>query len=116
MTNRTYTPVLIIGAGQAGLSASYHLSRAGVDHVVLERFTAFHAWKENRWDSFCLVTPNWQCRLPDFPYAGDDPHGFMVKDQIIDYVNGFTASFDPPLYEGVEVTRVGPARRWPLRR
>ena len=39
----------------------------GVDHVVLERDRARHAWREERWDAFTLVTPNWQCRLPGHP-------------------------------------------------
>jgi putative flavoprotein involved in K+ transport len=104
--SRTHVPVLIVGAGQAGMSASYYLCRAGVDHVVLERHKRFHAWKYDRWDSFCLVTPNWQCKLPDFPYRGDDPEGFMLKDQIVDYVEAFCDSFDAPLHEGVTVTRV----------
>lgn len=103
---RTHLPVVVIGAGQAGLSASWHLCRAGIDHVVLERHMRFHAWKNQRWDSFCLVTPNWQCRLPDFPYAGGDPDGFMLKDEIVAYVEAFGDSFDAPLREGVTVTRV----------
>ncbi len=103
---RTHVSVAIVGAGQAGMSASYYLCQAGVDHVVLERHQRFHAWKVDRWDSFCLVTPNWQCKLPDWPYRGNDPEGFMLKDQIIDYVEGFSASFDAPLREGVTVCRV----------
>ncbi len=103
---RTHVTTVIIGAGQAGMSASYYLCQAGIDHVVLERHQRFHAWKADRWDSFCLVTPNWQCKLPDFPYRGDDPTGFMVKDEIVDYVEGFCNSFDAPLREGVTVTRV----------
>ena len=75
---RTDLPVVIVGAGQAGLSASWYLCRAGIEHVVLERNVRFHAWKNQRWDSFCLVTPNWQCKLPGFAYAGDDPTGFML--------------------------------------
>lgn len=108
-TPRLHVSVAIVGAGQAGMSASYHLCQFGVDHVVLERHTRFHAWKAQRWDSFCLVTPNWQCKLPDHPYSGDDPHGFMLKDEIVEYVEGFAESFDAPLREGVTVTRV--ARR-----
>ncbi|SFQ65275.1 putative flavoprotein involved in K+ transport [Roseivivax halotolerans] len=103
---RTHLPVVIIGAGQAGMSASWHLCQAGVEHVVLERNTRFHAWKNQRWDSFCLVTPNWQCRLPGFPYSGDDPGGFMLKDEIVEYVEAFAESFDAPLREGVTVSRV----------
>jgi len=96
--------VVVVGAGQAGLSVSWHLQREGIDHVVLERHRAGHEWREHRWDSFCLVTPNWQCQLPGWPYRGDDPDGFMVRHEIVDYLDGFIASFAPPLREGVDVT------------
>ena len=55
---------------------------------------------------FCLVTPNWQCRLPGYEYRGNDPYGFMLRDEIVDYIEGFAASFDPPLRCGVSVLRV----------
>jgi putative flavoprotein involved in K+ transport len=95
--------VIIIGGGQAGLSLSWHMTKAGIDHVVLERAEAFHAWKQQRWDSFCLVTPNWQCKLPGYDYLGNDPHGFMVKPEIIRFVDGFAQNFNPPILENVEV-------------
>jgi len=96
--------VIIVGGGQAGLSLSWHLKDLGIDHVVLEKHRAGHAWHSERWDSFCLVTPNWQCQLPSYPYAGADPHGFMLRQEIVNYFDGFVASFDPPLSEGVTVT------------
>ena len=99
-------PVAIVGAGQAGLALSWYLRRDGVAHVVLDRHAPGHAWRNERWDSFCLVTPNWQCQLPGYPYAGDDPYGFMVKDQIVAYLDGFRHSFDPPVHEGIDVRRV----------
>ena len=95
--------VIIIGAGQAGLSLSWHMTKAGIDHIVLERNEIFHAWKRQRWDSFCLVTPNWQCKLPGYDYNGNDPNGFMVKSEIIRFVESFAANFNPPVREGVEV-------------
>lgn len=103
-----HIPVLIIGGGQAGLSVSWYLMRNDIEHVVLERHRRFESWRSNRWDSFSLVTPNWQCRLPGWPYNGGDPDGFMLKDEIVDYLDGFAESFDPPLREGVDVTRVSP--------
>lgn len=106
MTHREHTPVVIVGGGQAGLSVSYYLARKGLDHVVLERHEKFHSWRVNRWDSFCLVTPNWQCRLPGFPYNGNDPDGFMVKEEITDYLDAFAETFAPPLVEHCEVTRI----------
>jgi putative flavoprotein involved in K+ transport len=101
-----HVPVAIVGGGQAGLSMSWHLTARGVEHVVLERSRAFHAWHEERWDAFTLVTPNFQCRLPEHPYRGAEPEGFMVKEDILDYLDGFLRALDPPLHEGVAVTRL----------
>ncbi|MDX2933448.1 MSMEG_0569 family flavin-dependent oxidoreductase [Streptomyces ipomoeae] len=102
----THYPVAVIGGGQAGLSVSYALRQRGVGHVVIEANQVGHEWRERRWDSFCLVTPNWQCRLPGFPYQGDDPDGFMVRDEIVKYLEDYVAFFQPPLVEGVSVTRL----------
>src|ERR1700761_3709452 len=98
--------VVIVGGGQAGLSVSWYLKQLGIDHVIFERNGIAHTWKHERWDTFCLVTPNWQCRLPGYEYRGNDPYGFMLRDEIVDYIEGFAASFDPPLRCGVSVLRV----------
>jgi putative flavoprotein involved in K+ transport len=103
---KAHYPVVVIGGGQAGLSASYCLMELGIEHVVLERKKIAHSWRAERWDTFCLVTPNWQCRLPGFPYHGPDPYGFMVKDEIVKYIEEYVAFFDPPVEEGVEVTHL----------
>jgi len=101
-----HVPVAIVGGGQAGLSVSYHLKQRGIDHLVFEKHTAAHTWSSQRWDTFCLVTPNWQCDLPGHPYDGPDPDGFMKKDEIVAYLKGFVAKVNPPIREGVAVTRV----------
>ncbi|MGL6019561.1 MAG: NAD(P)-binding domain-containing protein, partial [Gibbsiella quercinecans] len=103
---RNQFPVVIVGGGQAGLAMSYCLTQRHIDHVILERHRLAWAWREQRWDNFCLVTPNWQCKLPGFPYDGDEPDGFMVKDQIIDYIQRYADSFNAPLREGISVMRV----------
>jgi len=100
---------IVVGGGQAGLAVSYCLGEQAIGHVVLERERIGHTWRTQRWDSFCLVTPNYQCRLPGHPYPGDDPDGFMVKDQIVDYVEAYAAAVRPPLHEGVAVTEVAHA-------
>ena len=105
MENRHY-PVIIIGGGQAGLAMSWSLTQKDIPHLILERHRLAWAWREQRWDNFCLVTPNWQCKLPGFPYDGNDPHGFMVKDEIIAYIERYARRFNPPLREGVNVSRV----------
>jgi putative flavoprotein involved in K+ transport len=101
-----HRPVIVVGGGQAGLSMSYCLTRAGIGHLVLERERVGHEWRTRRWDSFCLVTPNWQCALPGFSYRGADPEGFMLRDDIVAFLEDYAKSFDLPLVEGVEVTRL----------
>jgi putative flavoprotein involved in K+ transport len=102
----SHYPALIVGGGQAGLSMSYCLKERGIDHLIFEKHRMAEAWRSQRWDTFCLVTPNWQCQLPGFPYPGEDPHGFMKKDEIVKYIEAYAASFNPPLREGVTVTRL----------
>lgn len=101
--------VVVVGGGHAGLAASYELARHGIDHVILERDRLAASWRDQRWDEFCLVTPNWQCQLPGHPYDGSDPDGFMRKQAIIDYIERYADAFGPPLWEGVEVTSVARA-------
>jgi putative flavoprotein involved in K+ transport len=97
---------VVVGGGQAGLSASYWLSSAGLDHIVFEKNTAMNKWRNERWDAFCLVTPNWQCQLPGHAYDGPDPNGFMVKPQILEYLEAFRQKVKPPIRENVEVLSV----------
>jgi putative flavoprotein involved in K+ transport len=94
--------VVVIGAGQAGLAVSHELSGLGVDHVLLERGQIGESWR-NRWDSFCLVTPNWSVRLPGFPYDGRDPDGFMPRDEIVEYLQRYAGSFGSPVQEHVQI-------------
>ncbi|MGX7708730.1 MSMEG_0569 family flavin-dependent oxidoreductase [Methylobacterium sp. Gmos1] len=109
-----HVPVAVVGGGQAGLSVSYHLKQHGIAHLVFEARTAAHAWATQRWDTFCLVTPNWQCDLPGHRYDGPDPDGFMRKDEIVAYLDAFVAKVDPPIREGVAVTRVERRRDGPF--
>jgi putative flavoprotein involved in K+ transport len=98
--------VIIIGGGQAGLSISHYCQQFKIDHLVLEKNTIMNAWKHKRWDSFTLVTPNWQCHLPNHPYSGDDPNGFMKRDQIIEYLDQFAEKVNPSIKEHTQVHNV----------
>jgi putative flavoprotein involved in K+ transport len=108
-------PVAVIGGGQAGLSMSYWLLRRGIEHIVLEAGLAGHEWRDRRWDTFCLVTPNWQCRLPGFPFQGPDPDGFMARDEIAAYLDEYVRSYDFPLKEHTRATRLVREDRGPFR-
>jgi putative flavoprotein involved in K+ transport len=100
--------VVIVGGGQSGLSLSYYLQKQGRSHVVIEKNSLVHSWKSARWDNFCLVTPNWQCDLPGWPYQGNDPNGFMKREEIITYLEGFVEHVNAPTITGVKVTQVSP--------
>ncbi|WP_311275862.1 MSMEG_0569 family flavin-dependent oxidoreductase [Methylobacterium sp. WCS2018Hpa-22] len=106
LTPPSHHSVIVVGGGQAGLSMSYQLRQHGIDHIVFEKNTIAHAWKTQRWDSFCLVTPNWQCQLPGFPYPGAEPHGFMPKDEIVRYIEAYARAIEAPVAEGVTVTSI----------
>lgn len=106
MTTAPHIPVAIVGAGQAGLSVSWYLGRAGIEHVVLEAHTPAHAWADSRWDNFTLVTPNWHCKLPGYTYDGPDPDGFMTRDEVVAWLAGWLETFTPPLRTQTRVTRL----------
>ncbi len=93
---------IVIGGGQAGLSVSHELTRHGVEHVVLERGRVGQSWRD-RWDSFCLVTPNWSVQLPDGAYDGGDPDGFMPRDELVAFLDLYASRSGTPIREGVEV-------------
>ncbi|HEV3232192.1 MAG TPA: NAD(P)-binding domain-containing protein [Candidatus Dormibacteraeota bacterium] len=98
--------VVVVGAGQAGLAVSHELSRRGVEHVVLERGRVGQTWR-GRWDSFCLVLPNWTLRLPGHAYDGDDPDAYMPRDSIVAYLERYAAKAGA-IEEGVDVRSLEP--------
>src|SRR5580693_9342086 len=98
---------VIVGGGQAGLAISYYLTQEGREHVALERAPAVaNAWRNQRWDSFTLVTPNFQVRMPGAEYSGDDPYGFMSLAEVIEYFDNYIERFRLPVHCGVEVFSV----------
>ena len=60
----TSVEIAIIGAGQAGLALSYHLTARGRAHVILEQGRTVESWRTRRWDSLRLIAPNWSLVLP----------------------------------------------------
>ena len=101
---KTKVDVIVIGAGQAGLAISYYLTRAKIEHVILERGSIANAWKNERWDSFCLVTPNWTINLPGALPSSVDPDAFMKKDDFVKLLENWAKSFRAPVMEGVCVS------------
>jgi putative flavoprotein involved in K+ transport len=102
---------VIVGGGQAGLALSYYLKQEGHEHVLLERAPAIaNAWRNQRWDSFTLVTPNFQVRMPGAEYHGNDPYGFMPLAEVIKYFDDYVERFDLPVHCRVEVHSVEKTR------
>jgi putative flavoprotein involved in K+ transport len=98
---------VVVGGGQAGLAISYYLKQEGRDHVVLERAAAVaNAWRNQRWDSFTLVTPNIQVRMPGAEYEGNDPDGFMSLVEVVRYFDDYVGRFELPVHCEVEVFSV----------
>lgn len=100
------TDVVVIGAGHAGLAFSHCLAESSVDHVVLERGEVANSWRNERWDSLTLLTPNWQCKVPGFSYAGDDPDGFMAMPELIEFIDAYAAHSSAPVKTQTTVTSV----------
>ncbi|MBA2424062.1 MAG: NAD(P)-binding domain-containing protein [Actinobacteria bacterium] len=97
---------VVIGAGQAGLATSYHLTQRGHEHVVFERGRVGETWRSQRWDNFVLNTPNWAQQLPGFEYRGPEPDGFAPLAEVIAYLEDYARAFDAPVRNGVDVTYV----------
>ncbi|MGH8467410.1 MAG: flavin-containing monooxygenase, partial [Pseudomonas sp.] len=104
--NKTVIDTLVVGAGQAGVAMSEHLSRLGVPHLVLERNRIAEAWRTGRWDSLVANGPAWHDRFPGLEFDGLDPDAFAAKDQVADYFEAYAQKFNAPVRTGVEVTKL----------
>lgn len=100
---------IIVGGGQAGLATSYHLTQLGRPHIVFEQAEkAGNVWRNERWDSFTLVFPNWTIRLPGAHYAESDPDGFLTKAEVVEYFEQYVEKFDLPVRFNTAVLEVAP--------
>jgi putative flavoprotein involved in K+ transport len=103
---KTEIDTLVVGAGQAGVAMSEHLSRLGIAHLVLERSRIAEAWRTGRWDSLVANGPAWHDRFPGLEFAGLSPDGFAPKEQVADYFEAYARKFNAPIRTGVEVRKV----------
>jgi putative flavoprotein involved in K+ transport len=98
--------VVVIGGGHCGLAMSHALSARSIDHVVIERGEAGNAWRNERWDSLKLLTPNWMCRLPGQAYAGSDPDGYLGAAEVARFIARYATHVRAPLVNHTTVRRV----------
>src|SRR5690348_18365030 len=84
--------VLIVGTGQAGLALGYQLKATGLRFLLVDRHVRIgHSWRQ-RYDSLVLFTPRAYSALPGLLAPGD-PQGYPTKDEIADYLAGYTEHF-----------------------
>src|SRR5215210_1168314 len=104
-TERERFDVAVIGAGQAGLAMGYFLRRQGRRFVIVERAAEIApAWRE-RWDSLTLFTPRRYSALPGLPFPGD-PDGYPTRDEVIDYLERYSETFELPIEPNSHVTKL----------
>jgi putative flavoprotein involved in K+ transport len=103
--SRNHVETVIIGGGQAGLTAGYNLAKRGLPFLILDANERIgDAWRK-RWDSLRLFTPAHFSRLPGKRL--DRPNwSFPTKDEMADYLESYARQFDLPVKTGVHVDRL----------
>ena len=96
---------VVVGAGQAGIATSEHLSKLGIGHVVFERARIAESWRSARWDSLVANGPAWHDRFPNMEFSCDGD-AFPDKETIADYFVAYAESFNAPIRSGIEVEAV----------
>ncbi len=88
--------------------ASWHLQRAGRDHIVVDRRASLGGGWQDRWDAFRLVGPAWTTSLPGAPYAGGDPEGFMGRDEVVARMATYADGIGAPVALDTSISRLSP--------
>jgi putative flavoprotein involved in K+ transport len=104
--SKSQVDTIIVGAGYAGLSASYYLKQLGVEHLVFERGKVGESWRSQRWESFKLNTPNKINSLPGNHYPGNDPGAFYSVSELIPFLENYITTYDLPVFENSTVLSV----------
>jgi len=97
---------VIVGAGQAGLAMSEHLSSSGGSHLVLERDRIAERWRSQRWDSLVANGPAWHDRFPSMEFTDVDQDAFAPKESVVNYFESYAKQIAAPVRCGVEVKSV----------
>ncbi|MDQ1333000.1 MAG: putative flavoprotein involved in transport [Bacteroidota bacterium] len=104
--NASVLDVIVIGAGHAGLSISYHLKKLHLDHIVFEQAEIGNSWRNQRWDSFKLNTPNKFNLLPGQENTFADAEGFSSASDFVCLLQYYSKKFDLPVIEKSRVLSV----------
>ncbi|WP_296667731.1 NAD(P)-binding domain-containing protein [Demequina sp.] len=104
MTTDEYTPIVVIGGGQAGLATSYQLTMQGLDHVVLDANERPGGGWRHRWDSLKLFTPIRIDHLEGLPFPRRGP--LPTAEEFADYLELYERTFELPVRHGTRVERL----------
>lgn len=99
---------VVIGAGQAGLAAGYHLARRGVPFVILDADARIGDHWRQHWDSLRLYSPARADGLPGMPFPASGYH-YPSGREMGDYLEAYARRFDLPVISGTRVDRVARA-------
>src|ERR687897_2397124 len=97
---------LVVGAGQAGVAMSEHLSTCGVPHLVVERHRIAERWRSERWDSLVANGPAWHDCFPGMEFPDTHADAFVHKEKVADYFVAYARQISAPVRCGVEVKEV----------
>lgn len=98
--------VIVVGAGHAGLSASYYLQKLGLNHLVFERGKIGESWRSQRWDSFKMNTTTKLNMLPGIDYLGSDTDSFGSAHEFVYLLNEYAVNLSLPVSESTKVVSI----------
>lgn len=99
-------PVIIIGGGPCGLAASYYLKEKGIKHIIIEKNEMLQTWKNERWDSFHLISPNWMTNIPGIKSRIPYNNEYMSGKEIYKYLKEFMDMVDPDYLENTSINKL----------
>ena len=104
-------PLIIIGAGIAGLCTSFYLTKNNIPHIIIERGEIANTWINERWDNFYLVNPNWAIKIPEFGFGSkhfpsENPDGYLNKIETVNYIQNFAEHIGSQIYTNENVNNI----------
>lgn len=94
--------VVVVGGGQAGLAAGFHLAKRNIDFVILDAYSRVgEAWRK-RWNSLRLFTPARLDGLPGTPFPAQ-PGALPTKDEMAGYLEKYVEQHRLPVRLGIRV-------------
>ncbi|WP_340557750.1 ArsO family NAD(P)H-dependent flavin-containing monooxygenase [Streptomyces sp. GSL17-111] len=100
------TDVLVIGGGQAGLAAGYHLRRAELDFVILDAQNAPGGAWQFGWDSLRLFSPAAFSSLPGRLMPAQPGEEYPDAEHVVTYLTDYERHYSLPVHRPVRVRAV----------